>query len=76
MHWKRDAPENDEAWDNYQRALKAEFQLWYGHEDDLAAWHALCRAIGINKLPDTCQACEKVSMYIFLKMLQFIAKTT
>ena len=40
--WKRDDPESDEAWNQYQKALNEEFRLWYGAEDDLSAWHALC----------------------------------
>ena len=33
---------------------------WYGAENDLTAWHALCRAIGIEPLPTTCGKCEEV----------------
>lgn len=58
--WERGSDEGKEAWNQYQNALKEEFQLWYHSEDDLAAWHALCRAIRIRPLPATCQACKKV----------------
>jgi len=58
--WRRGSSESDEAWNQYQKALKEEFKLWYGAEDDLGAWHALCRAIGIKLLPATCKECEKV----------------
>lgn len=58
--WHRDSPESDEAWNNYQDALKSELRMWYGAEDDLTAWHALCRAIGVVPLPQTPAQCEKV----------------
>lgn len=60
QRWKRGSPESEEGWDGYQKALKEEFQLWYGAEDDIGAWHALCRAIQIKPLPKTCHECEKV----------------
>jgi hypothetical protein len=28
--------------------------------EDLTAWHALCRAIGVEPLPKTCEQCEEV----------------
>jgi hypothetical protein len=61
QRWKRDDPQSSDAWDQYQNALKEEFQLWYSAEDDLSAWHALCRAIRIKPLPPTCKGCKKVS---------------
>jgi hypothetical protein len=60
QRWRRGSPESEEGWDHYQEALKEEFQLWYGAEDDIGAWHALCRAIQIKPFPKTCQQCEKV----------------
>ena len=60
QRWRRAGPESDEAWNQYQKALKEEFQLWYGAEDDLGAWHVLCRAIRIKPVPATAEECEKV----------------
>jgi len=60
QNWKRNSPESDDGWARYQNALTQEFQLWYGKEDDLNAWHALCRAIGVEPLPETCEACKSV----------------
>ena len=37
-----------QAWDQYQEALTPEFKLWFGAEDDTAAWHSLCRAMKIE----------------------------
>ena len=34
--------------------------MWYGAESDLAAWHALCRAVDVEPLPRTCELCEEV----------------
>jgi hypothetical protein len=62
--WLPGSPESKENWERYQSALRHEFDLWYGAEDDLNAWHSLCRAIGINPLPATCMECEKVCAYL------------
>ncbi len=58
--WQRGEAASDDAWRKYQDALESELHMWYGAEDDLTAWHALCRAIGIGPLPQTCEQCEKV----------------
>ena len=60
QRWRRGSLEGDNAWNQYQKALKEEFSLWYGAENDLGAWHALCRAIGIVPLPTTCEESKKV----------------
>ncbi|CAH0023061.1 unnamed protein product [Clonostachys rhizophaga] len=59
--WERGDPEGDEAWNRYQDALAIELEMWYGAEDDLAAWHSLCRAIGIEPPPQTCALCKKAA---------------
>jgi hypothetical protein len=51
---------SDDAWNRYQHALEGELYLWYGKEDDLAAWHALCHAVGVEPPPQTCDQCEQV----------------
>ncbi|KAF1809571.1 hypothetical protein P152DRAFT_153006 [Eremomyces bilateralis CBS 781.70] len=56
--WRPGDASND-AWRRYQDALEGELRMWYGAEDDLTAWHALCRAIGIEPLPRTCGQCER-----------------
>ena len=56
---RRDAASND-AWNRYQDALEDELSMWFGAENDLAAWHALCRAVGIKPLPQMCKECEEV----------------
>ncbi len=34
--------------------------MWYSAEDNLTAWHALCRAISFEPLPKTCEQYEEV----------------
>lgn len=58
--WRRSDPASLDAWNRYQDALQSELRMWYGSEDDLTAWHALCRAIGVDPLPQTCEQCERV----------------
>jgi hypothetical protein len=59
--WRRRDAESEDAWDRYQAALESELNMWYiGEEDDLTAWHALLRAVGITPLPMTCEQCEQV----------------
>jgi len=48
----------------YQAALTSEFNLWFGTEDKIECWHALCRALRIQLLPLTCKACRLVSSHI------------
>ncbi|EKV19310.1 hypothetical protein PDIG_03400 [Penicillium digitatum PHI26] len=58
--WERGDAEDRTAWEEYQSALEAEVKTWFGVEDDLTAWHSLCRAIGIDPLPATCRQGVKV----------------
>lgn len=58
--WRRGNTASRDAWERYQDALQDELRLWFGAENDLIAWHALCRAIGIDPLPETCEQCERV----------------
>ncbi|KAH8647544.1 hypothetical protein BGZ60DRAFT_474435 [Tricladium varicosporioides] len=57
--WRRGSPASDDAWNRYQDALQSELHMWYGAENNLTAWHALCRAIGVEPLPKTCEQCEE-----------------
>jgi uncharacterized protein YlaI len=58
--WRRGSAASDDAWNRYQDALQSELHMWYGAENNLTAWHALCRAIGVEPLPKTCEQCEEV----------------
>lgn len=61
MAWSRNSAEGESAWRRYREALVAEVRIWFGSEDDLSAWHTLCRAIGIQQPPDTIKGCVAVS---------------
>jgi hypothetical protein len=59
--WDRSNPEGKEAWEGYRTALVRQFNSSYSSdEDDLEAWHALIRHIGIIDLPDTAGECKTV----------------
>ena len=58
--WAHKSPENDDLWRSYQAALTQEFNLWFGVEDDLNAWHSLCRAVRVSPLPTTIVLCRSV----------------
>lgn len=63
--WDRDDDENDRAWQSYRTALVRQFNATYSvDEDDLAAWHALLRHIGVNNPPSTVEECKKVSIML------------
>ncbi|KAK1960024.1 hypothetical protein LY78DRAFT_619146 [Colletotrichum sublineola] len=72
MGWRRGQPDSSNAWSNYQDALQMELEMWYGAEDDLTAWHALCRAIGIKPLPNTCDGCEKAARRTHVNIIDLI----
>ncbi|KAF2811520.1 uncharacterized protein BDZ99DRAFT_413999 [Mytilinidion resinicola] len=72
LNWLPGSPESNEIWETYQSALRQEFDLWYGAEDDLTAWHSLCRAIGINPLPTTCKRCKKAVRNCHINMIDLI----
>ena len=58
--WRRGDAASDDALNRYQDALESELRKWYGAENDMTAWYALCPAIGVEPLPHTCEQCEKV----------------
>ena len=58
--WGRDHPECKKLWNCYQAALTQEFNLWFGTEDNLDAWHSLCRGVRIEPFPTTCELCRSV----------------
>jgi uncharacterized protein YlaI len=60
--WQRGDLASNDAWGRYQDALEGELRMWYGAENDLTAWHALCRAVGIEPLPPTCEQCVEVRL--------------
>ncbi|KAG8723759.1 hypothetical protein FRC09_001845 [Ceratobasidium sp. 395] len=50
-----------EALGNYKLALVLQFNDTYGtDQNDLASWQNLCRALGIEDIPDSLSACKKI----------------
>ena len=41
--WLRGDAASEEAWNSDQDALEKELRKWYGAENDMTAWNALCR---------------------------------
>lgn len=70
--WRRGDIESKNAWDRYQNALQSELHMWYGAEDDLTAWHALCRAIGVEPLPKTCEQCQDAARRTHVNIVDLI----
>lgn len=59
MHWKKKDPNHIYARGRYNAALQAELEVWFGSEDELCNWHALCRAVGITPLPPDGSGCRR-----------------
>ncbi|KAF1846454.1 uncharacterized protein K460DRAFT_406657 [Cucurbitaria berberidis CBS 394.84] len=70
--WRRGQAASEDAWNRYQEALEGELRMWYGEESDLTSWHALCRAIGIEPLPQTCEQCEKAVRSTHVNIIDLI----
>ncbi|KAL3428261.1 hypothetical protein PVAG01_01770 [Phlyctema vagabunda] len=70
--WRRGSAESGDAWNRYQDTLQSELYLWYGAENDLTAWHALCRAIGVEPLPKTCEQCEEAARRTHVNIVDLI----
>ncbi|XP_006460537.1 hypothetical protein AGABI2DRAFT_220577 [Agaricus bisporus var. bisporus H97] len=71
--WDRDDDENDRAWQSYRTALVRQFNATYSvDEDDLAAWHALLRHIGVNNPPSTVEECKKLINGKFINLIDLI----
>lgn len=70
--WRRGDADSDDAWDRYQAALESELRMWYDSGNSLAAWHALCRAIGVDPLPQTCEMCERAVRSIYVNIVDLI----
>ncbi|EFW99254.1 hypothetical protein CMQ_5675 [Grosmannia clavigera kw1407] len=51
--WKGKRADRDEAWEGYSRAMYEETRMLFGSENDINAWHHLCRAIGVKDPPAT-----------------------
>ncbi|EFQ36158.1 hypothetical protein CGRA01v4_03988 [Colletotrichum graminicola] len=72
MGWRDDRTKSINGWNKYQEALEMEMEMWYGAEDDLTAWHVLCRAINIKPLPNTCEECEQATRRTHVNIIDLI----
>ncbi|PGH28254.1 hypothetical protein AJ80_00145 [Polytolypa hystricis UAMH7299] len=70
--WQRGEAASKKGWKRYQAALKNEVELWFGSEDDIGAWHALCRAIGIDPLPPTRRKCKQAVRNKYVNIVDLI----
>ncbi|PKY08335.1 hypothetical protein P168DRAFT_228655 [Aspergillus campestris IBT 28561] len=70
--WDREDPDSKRAWIDYQRSLAEEFNLWFGSENDLSAWHSLCTAVNVSPLPTTCHGCQKVVRGLYVNIVDLI----
>lgn len=75
--WDRNDPEARTARRKYQDALEDEVRLWFGSTSDLASWHALCRAVGIEPMPLSCKAGREVcACFIIFSIMQIVSSWT
>jgi len=71
--WKKGSSESDKAWEDYRTALVRQFNTSFSSDDnDLDAWHALLRHIGITKLPGTAKGCKELVKGKFINLIDLI----
>ncbi|KAI9446049.1 hypothetical protein H4582DRAFT_524670 [Lactarius indigo] len=57
--WERNDPERKAAREEFQYAMKLEFDDLYGSDEkDIENWHKLCYVLRIDPAPDTLQKCR------------------
>ncbi len=61
-HWKRKDRKWEDAREDFQSAMKKEFDDLYGSDEkDINNWHKLCFVLRIDPVPDTLKECRTVS---------------
>lgn len=66
--WNRGDAEGTQAWEGYRTALVRQFNSTYSSDlDDLEAWHALIRHIGVVELPNTAEECQTVRNHFYFQ---------
>ncbi|KAI9455823.1 hypothetical protein HD554DRAFT_2178320 [Boletus coccyginus] len=59
--WVGNSPARENARDGFKDALVQQFNFLYGVDtNDLAAWHNLCKVVGIEPPPDSIDECRKL----------------
>ncbi|KAG9127400.1 hypothetical protein FRC07_014210 [Ceratobasidium sp. 392] len=62
-----------ETFANYKLALVLKFNATYGTDQkDLSSWQNLCRAIGIEDVPDKLSSCKKVVQKTHVNLVDLI----
>lgn len=52
MRWRRDSPEQGQAWQDFRKALVLQFNANFGTDaESVRAWWTLCQTLGIKPVP-------------------------
>ncbi|KAF5341043.1 hypothetical protein D9611_005931 [Ephemerocybe angulata] len=52
MRWRRDSPEQGQAWQDFRKALVLQFNANFGTDaESVKAWWTLCQTLGIKPVP-------------------------
>ncbi|KAK2462693.1 hypothetical protein APHAL10511_005309 [Amanita phalloides] len=71
--WKPESKERKEARTRFSAAMGRQFSSFYGTRvDDLAAWQALCLALGVDPVPETVDECRKIIKSTHVNLVDFI----
>ncbi|KAL0258997.1 hypothetical protein SLS55_006502 [Diplodia seriata] len=66
-------PDAQDARELYVLALRLELELWFGGEDDLKNWQALCRAVGVVPPPESEKECERALRGTHVNLVDLVA---
>ncbi|XP_006461878.1 hypothetical protein AGABI2DRAFT_178859 [Agaricus bisporus var. bisporus H97] len=71
--WNRGDAEGTQAWEGYRTALVRQFNSTYSSDlDDLEAWHALIRHIGVVELPNTAEECQTLIEGKYINLVDLV----
>ncbi|KAI0293598.1 hypothetical protein BC826DRAFT_910617 [Russula brevipes] len=71
--WERGDPEREAARDDFNFAIKREFDDLYGSdENDVDNWQKLCRVLKIDPVPDTLGGCRAVVVTKHVNLVDLI----
>ncbi|KAL1644470.1 hypothetical protein SLS58_004384 [Diplodia intermedia] len=66
-------PDARDARGLYVLALRLELEAWFGGEDDLGSWQALCRAVGVVPPPEAEKECERALRGTHVNLVDLVA---
>ncbi|KAH9066260.1 hypothetical protein EDB87DRAFT_1554056 [Lactarius vividus] len=71
--WERDDPERKAAREEFQYAMKMEFDDLYGSDEkDIENWHKLCYVLRIDPAPDTLQECRSAVLKKHVNLVDLV----